>query len=122
VSLSGVHTSYLRLGQEEGAIVLGFNVHDLTEELNVEQLGHDMFQLVDQNNLDKLVLDLDGVRYLTSSVLGKFITLHRRLHRKNGKLVMCRPSEPIREILKQSRLLDYFHVRDTLPEAVQALH
>ena len=122
MSLSGVHTSYLRLGQEAGAIVLGFNVQDLTEELNVEQLGHDMFQLVDQNNLDKLVLDLDGVRYLTSSVLGKFITLHRRLHRKNGKLVLSRPSEPVREILKQSRLLDYFNVRDSIPDAVKALH
>lgn len=121
MSLSGVHTNYLRMSREGEAVIVGFAIPHLTEELNVEQLGHDLFSLVDQNDLNRLVLDLSGIQYLTSSVLGKFITLHRRMHRKQGKLAMCRPTEPVREILRTSRLLDYFCVTDTLPEAVAAL-
>lgn len=121
MSLSNFHSPFLQIGTVDEAVVVGFTVPRLSEDLNVEQLGHDLFSLVDQNDLDGLVVSLAGVEYLNSSVLGKFITLHRRLHRKQGRLVLCEPNETVREILKTSRLLDYFRVADTVPAAVAAL-
>ena len=54
-------------------------------------------------------------------VEGAIRQVANRLHRKSGKLALCRLTEPVREILKTSRLLDYFCVVETLPEAVEAL-
>ncbi len=113
--------TYLRLSQEQDIVVAGFRHSSLTEELNIEQLGHELFSLVDQYDLDRLVVDMDGVDYLTSSVLGKLITLHRRLHRKGGRLALCRPTTPVAEIMRTSRLIDYFTLCDTLPAAIAAL-
>ena len=121
MSISGFHSAYLKIVPAEGAVVVQFTVPRLTEDLNIEQLGHDLFSLVDQHDVDSLVVDMTGVEYLNSSVLGKFITLHRRLHRKSGRLVLCNPSDTVREILQTSRLLDYFRVTDNIPAAISAL-
>ena len=48
-----------------------------------------MFALVEQFDKQKVVLSLSSVEYLTSSVLGKLITMHRKLHRKKGRLILC---------------------------------
>lgn len=121
MSVTEFHSQYFRTARHEGATVAHFLVKRLSEDLNIEQLGHDFFTLVDQNDLDALIVDMSNVEYLNSSVLGKFITLHRRLHRKSGKLVLCSPSETVREILQTSRLNDYFIVRDDLASSFAAL-
>jgi anti-sigma B factor antagonist len=122
VSLEEFHSLYFQVGEVDGATVARFIVPRLSEELNIEQLGYDLFSLVDQHDLSGLVLSMNGVEYMNSSVLGKLITLHRRLHRKSGRLVLCEPSETVRDILKTSRLLDYFRVTDSVPAAVAVLN
>ena len=66
---------------------------------------------------DDFRLDLSQLDYITSSVLGKFITLHRRLHRQGGTLVLCGIQSNVRESLRASRLLDYFQTADTIDAA-----
>lgn len=90
--------------------VVRFKPSRFCEEDNIERLGHELFALVDQRQLSRVLLDLDGVEMMTSSVLGKLITLHRRLHRGSGMLVICGAGEHVSEILKTSRLHDYFNV------------
>ena len=121
MSATAFQSLYFEVGQVDGATVVRFTVPRLSEDLNVEQLGHDLFSLVDQLDLAALVVSMGGIEYLNSSVLGKLITLHRRLHRKAGRLVLCEPSETVRDILKTSRLLDYFRVTDNVAAAVSAL-
>jgi anti-sigma B factor antagonist len=90
----------------------------LTEEENIEQLGRELFALVEQYDCRKVVLDLAAVSYATSSVLGKMISLHRKLHRNEGRLVMCSVRDELRRVLQSSRLIDYFHVADDLESAL----
>jgi anti-sigma B factor antagonist len=96
-----------------GAVVVTFVRPQLTDEDNIEQMGEALFSLLEKDARTRIILDLSPLDYVTSSVLGKFITLHRRLHRQGGTLVLCGLQPNVRETLRASRLLDYFLTADT---------
>ncbi len=112
---------YLKLQEHGDVLVAGFTMRMLNDEENIEQLGQELFSLVEQYNWLKLALDLSNVEYLTSSVLGKLITLHRKLHRSQGRLVLFGLSPGVDTILRTAKLLTYFTVADSRDAAVAEL-
>ena len=103
--------------EDTGAVIVTFLRPQLTDEDNLEQVGEALFALVEKDAQSRIILDLSQLDYITSSVLGKFITLHRRLHRQGGTLVLCGIQSNVRESLRASRLLDYFQTADTIDAA-----
>lgn len=117
--LSDFKPTYFHIS-EDGEVVIGqFCVPRLTEDQNIEQLGQDLFALVDQFDKRKVVLSLASVEFLTSSVLGKLITLHRKMHRQKGRLVLCDLQPGVNEIMRVSRLHDYFTLSCTMDDALR---
>jgi anti-anti-sigma factor len=110
MSLSDFTSQYLVINEQDEVARVQFKDDRLTDEANIEQIGRELFALTDQYHCQKVILDLNGLKMLTSSVLGKMITLHRKLHRSDGKLVLCNAGEYVTEILETSRLDDYFHL------------
>lgn len=105
----------------EGDIcVVQFARGHLTDDENIELMGRELFSLVEQFGCRKVVLSLAGVNFITSSVLGKMITLHRKLHRNKGMLVICDIPPAIAEIMRTSKLMSYFNIADNLERALAA--
>ena len=119
--LPGQPNSYITLSEHGDVLVVSFKMRLLNDEENIEQLGQELFSLVEQANWLKLVLDLTSVEYLTSSVLGKLITLHRKLHRSQGKMVLFGLSEGVDAILRTSKLLTYFSIAENREAAIAQL-
>ncbi len=111
---------YIAVGMEGDICTATFIVPQLTDDENVEQIGRELFALVDQYGCRKILLDLERVRFITSSVLGKIISLHRRMHRGDGRLILCRPEGEVSNVLNTSKLNQYFHIVTTLEEAKTA--
>lgn len=122
MSLPDFHPYYLTLEEQQGAVVAAVNVPRLTDEDNIDQLGQEMFALAEQFNFRSVVLNIESVEYLTSAVLGKMISLHRKLHRYEGKLVICGVCTAVAEILKSSRLEEYFNIASDVDAAIQMLN
>lgn len=97
--------------------VVTFHRDQITDEDNIERIGERLFALVEQDGHRAVILNLSMVRYVTSSVLGKWITLHRKLSRLNGQLVLCHLQADLHEILDTSRLLTYFQSAETVDDA-----
>lgn len=114
-------SSYFNLEAHGDVLVVRFMARLLNDEENIEQLGQELFALVEQFNWLKVVLDLSNVDYLTSSVLGKLITLHRKLHRSQGKMILFGLSEGVDAILRTSKLLTYFSIADSRDAAIAQL-
>ena len=81
----------------------------LTEEDNIEEFGQELTSLVEKQKVAKIVLNMEQVRYFTSSVIGKLIMLHRRMSRSEGQMVLTKLRPEVEEILSTSQLLNYFH-------------
>lgn len=119
--LTEFHPVYLSLDVREDVAIARFTLAQLNDEENIELVGHELFALVDQCDCRKIVMDLNGVEFVTSSVVGKMITLHRKLHRHQGTLVLCALGETVARVLKTSKLFDYFTVVDDLDAALAVI-
>jgi anti-sigma B factor antagonist len=121
-SFSGFTPKYLRLKPtEDDVIIVHVVVELLTEDVNLEQFGHEVFALVEQFGCRRLVVDLHEVRVVTSAGLGKMITLHRKMHRHKGCVAFCDVQPAVNEVLRTSRLITYLVVRDDQEAALAAV-
>jgi anti-sigma B factor antagonist len=114
MSLQQFHAAYVAVEDRGEAVVARFTRPQLSEDENLEQMGQELLSLVEQYHCRQLVLSLELVEFITSAALGKLITLHRRMHRKDGRLVLCSAHGSVADVLRSSHLQDYFTVaRDT---------
>lgn len=121
MGLSEFKSRYFALSEHDDVVVAKFGIAQINDEENIEELGHELFTVVDQYDFHKVVLDLSGVQYVTSSVVGKIITLHRKLHRISGQLVLCNLTKGVEDVLSASRMLSYFAHAATTQDAIDLL-
>lgn len=121
MSLDDFQATYVTLREEDGVTFVTFTLPELTDDENVEQLGHELFAVVEQYDRKRVVLDMRNVEFVTSAILGKLITLHRKLHRADGTLAICNLREAVYDTMLTSRLVEYFHVAEDVPAAVEML-
>jgi anti-anti-sigma factor len=124
VSLSEFTPKYLRLQPAQGddeTVIVGVAVELLTEDVNLEQFGHELYALVEQFGCRRLVVNLQAVRVVTSAGLGNMISLHRKMHRHEGHVVFCHVQKEVEEVLRTSRLITYLTVATDVDAALAAL-
>ena len=93
---------------QDDTILLKMLRTKLSEDDNLEQFGQQLNTVIDKLGAKKIRLSLEPLTYLTSAAIGKLISLHRRMQREGGTLVMTDLSPDVREILDTSKLLTYF--------------
>jgi anti-sigma B factor antagonist len=84
--------------------------HDLSEA-NAEDLGEELFRLVEGVARPRLRLDLARVRFLTSTALGKLVDLHKRVRAAGGGLVLLNVAGYVYEVFELTRLHEFLDVR-----------
>jgi anti-sigma B factor antagonist len=95
---------HFKVESADGSTVVRFVDKELRDELTVQAIGEDLIRLVAVLGRQNLRLDFSNVATLSSSVLGKLITLNRKLQPFRGKLVLCGLSKEIREIFHITKL------------------
>lgn len=112
-----MQSRFFRLDVDGDVATLDLLRDRLTEEDNIEEFGQELISLVEKQNFRKIILCLRQVRYMTSSVIGKLIMLHRRLGRTDGQLVLTDVQPEVEEILDASQLRSYFHIEPDIDAA-----
>jgi anti-anti-sigma factor len=72
-------------------------------EHQADQLAERLQGLVAQGR-HKLVLDLRGVRGVTSTFLGQVVAVHRRLQGVGGRLLLCNVEPSLYDIIATTKL------------------
>jgi anti-anti-sigma factor len=91
--------------QDAGEVsVVRFTAKRLLDINDIQVMGMEMYRLVDGLGRRNLILDLANVDYLSSSALGKFITLYKKVKAVGGRLVIRHLNAQIRELFKLSDL------------------
>ena len=121
MGLEDFNSRFFEADVSSGSVVATFFPGRLDEEHNVEELGQSLIQLIDQYGYRQVALDLTQTSFVTSAVLGKLITLHRRLHRADGRLVLCGLQQPVETVMRRSNLLSYFQVVNSRDDAINWL-
>jgi anti-sigma B factor antagonist len=100
--------------------VVEFRTPSLMDPIILEEIGKELYRLVDEEDRRKLVLDFEKVQYLSSQAIGIILTLNKKLAAlKYSKLVLCGVGPKLMELLKITRLDRILSVKPTQSEAVK---
>ncbi|NLX14080.1 MAG: STAS domain-containing protein [Phycisphaerales bacterium] len=82
------------------------NIEELRilDSLEVEQIGAELYSLVDDKNRKKLIIDFTKVRILSSSALGMLLTLRKKAEAIKGTLILCGLRDDLKKVFKISGL------------------
>src|SRR5918993_5487252 len=102
--------------------VVEFKTPSLMDPQILEEIGQELYRLVDEEDRRRLVLDFEKVQYLSSQAIGIVLTLNKKLGAlKNSKFVLCGVGPKLLELLKITRLDRILTVKPTQKEAVKVL-
>ena len=98
VEANGVHVVMFR----ERLLFDDKTVRDVADQLNAV--------LPNDGKPIRLVIDMSGVDLISSSLLGKFILLLRRVEGGGGRLVLCELTPTVQSVFKTSNLDKLFKI------------
>lgn len=90
----------------------------ILDEANIQELGQQLFQLVEGENRQKLLLNFSAVEFLSSAALGKLITLDKKVKAHNGKLKLSNIRPEIYEVFAITKLNKLFDIKDDESDAL----
>ena len=100
--------------------VVEFKTASLMDPQILEEIGQELYRLVDEEDRRRLILDFEKVQYLSSQAIGIVLNLNKKLGAlKNSKFVLCGVGPKLLELLKITRLDRILTVKPTQKEAVK---
>ena len=111
---------YRRLDVSEvgDVTVVRFRDRKIIEDINIQELGREMFRLVEVDHRERLVLNFSAVNFLSSAALGKLITLDKKMKARGGALKLSNIRPEIYEVFAITRLDRLFDIKKDESEAL----
>ncbi len=91
------------------------HINDLWE---IEQLGLELYRLIEQRVRPKLVLDFSEVEFFSSAAIGKLISLNGKVKARGGAMKLCRVPPAILDVLRVCKLDRVFDIRQDQADAM----
>lgn len=110
----------LQVRTENDVVVARFTDERLTEDVAIANVGEELRSLVADENCRKLLLSFAIVTYLSTTMLGKLISISRKLNERGGELKLCKLCPNIQEIFRLTKLDHIMDIRDSESDGLTA--
>jgi anti-sigma B factor antagonist len=114
------NNTHLEVAEVGEVTVVRFNDQKILDANAIEELGGELFGLVEDDNRTTLLLDFTGVEFLSSAALNKLIILDKKVKANGGHLKLCSLRQEIAEIFALTRLDKLFDIRQDEKSALEA--
>jgi anti-sigma B factor antagonist len=111
-------TEHLDIDRHNGVTIVRFRDPRVTDANEIEELGRQMYHVLEHTNAAKLVIDLSSVEFLPSATIGKLISLNRKAKVCKAALRICGLQQGVRDIFHMCALDRVFDVREDVRAAV----
>lgn len=111
---------HLDVSEVGDVTVVRFRDHKIVEDINIQELGQEMFQLVEVDGRRRILLDFASVDFLSSAALGKLITLDKKTKSHGGVLKLANIRPEIYEVFAITKLNRLFDIRQDETDALAA--
>jgi anti-sigma B factor antagonist len=108
--MSQASRSHLRLEKIGGITVVSFVDTKIVTEENIQEVGDQLYSLVEDEGHKELLLNFGNVQYLSSAALGKLINLKKKVGAVKGVLKLCCIHPDLLEVFKITRLDQVFQI------------
>jgi len=93
----------------------------IMDVLQIQQIGQELYELVDQQDRRYILLDFSNVKFLSSQTLGIMLNLHKKLAGRKGWMGVCGLKKDLHKIFKLTRLDRIFNFYETQQEALRTV-
>lgn len=111
---------YRRLDVNEvgDVTVVRFRDQKIIEDINIQELGQELFRLVEEDHREKILLNFSSVDFLSSAALGKLITLDKKVKAHGGVMKLSNIRPEIYEVFAITKLNRVFDIKDDEADAL----
>lgn len=102
----------LRLETIDGVTAVSFVESKIVSEESIQEVGEQLYSLVDKEGHRQLLLNFGNVQYMSSAALGKLINLKKKVGAAGGKLKLCSIHPELKVVFKITRLDQVFEIFD----------
>jgi anti-sigma B factor antagonist len=108
--MSSANRRHLRIENIDGVTVVSFVDTKIVTEENIQEVGDQLYSLVEDDGYKQLLLNFGNVQYLSSAALGKLINLKKKVGAVKGKLKLCCIHPDLLEVFRITRLDQVFEI------------
>jgi anti-sigma B factor antagonist len=102
---------HIRVTDVNDVSVVGFTAPDsVFQTKDVQELDDELNQLVSEEGRTRLLLNLNGIRYFSSSILVRLINLKKKVELADGKFAICCLTPVMRDTFRVSKLDTLFEI------------
>jgi anti-sigma B factor antagonist len=105
---------------KDGILVLNLAEREVQAEPG-EAFRRELLAAVAASGAPRVVLDLRGTPYVSSTFLSVVVALHKKVAQAGGRLVLCNLAERVREVFHMLQLASLFEVQPDVDAAVASL-
>lgn len=111
----------LEVAESAQVSVVRFKDQKIIDPEAIQELGDELFTLVDKDNRPKIVLNFANVEFLSSAALGKLITFEKKAKRNGSKLILSNIAPEIYQVFTITNLDKLFTIKDNEADALAVL-
>lgn len=108
---------HIRVHDTGEVLVIEFRDSRIPGELAMSFVGPELQEATARSLGRRVVLDLTGVEFISSVMLGKILALNKRLAAGGGRLVLCGLGETVDMIFRSAQLDQVLTIRETQVDA-----
>ena len=115
-------TQCLDISQIHGITIVQLLDDRLVEGDGIEDLGQELYRLIEPERRRKVVLNFSSVKYISSTGLGKLVVLHKKVKAHGGMLRLCCMRPDVRRVFTVTKLDRMFDIRENEADALAAFN
>jgi len=121
VEIGNMSAKRLEVTESANISVVRFNDKKIIDPETIQELGDELFDLVEKDERRKLVINFANVEFLSSAALGKLITFEKKAKRLGAQLMLTNISPEIFQVFAITNLDKLFQIKDTEADALALL-
>jgi len=103
-------TMSLTTYSKDGILTIVFDDPRILDETKLEELGRELTEALNKTSEERVILDFRNVKFMSSSMLGKLVQVHKKASEFKVKMKLCSIDPEIRQVFKITRLDKLFEI------------
>ena len=104
----------------QGITLVIFEDESILDPLQVQDIGEQLHRLIEEEDRQRMILDFQKVKILSSQMLGVLIGLLKRIRSDRGRIVICGMKSELHKVFKITNLDKLFNFYDTEGHALRS--
>jgi anti-sigma B factor antagonist len=99
--------------------VVRLTLPEIWDEKTAEQIGQQLYDLVEKQGRRQLILNFAQVRMMTSTMLAKLLILRKKIAAAGGRIALCETNPELHDVLDALKLPQLFTIYDEEEKALE---